>query len=90
VAAQSYQLKQNYPNPFNPETTIEFNIAKTSNVKISVFNIVGQELEVLVNSKMQAGNYKTVFNGAKYASGIYFYRIEAGNFSDVRKMLIVK
>ena len=88
--ANSFELKQNYPNPFNPTTTIEYSVGKASNVKISVYNMLGQELAVLVNGKHQAGTHLVKFDAAKYSTGVYFYKIEAGNFVQTRKMLLVK
>ena len=85
-----YNLFQNYPNPFNPTTSIQFAIPKESHVKLSVFNILGQEIQVLVNKNMNAGNYKINFNASKLNSGLYLYRIETADYTSVRKMLLVK
>jgi hypothetical protein len=85
-----YNLSQNYPNPFNPTTSIQFAIPKESFVKLTVFNILGQEMKVLVNKNMSAGNYKINFDASRFNSGMYVYRIEAGDFVSVRKMLLVK
>jgi hypothetical protein len=85
-----YNLFQNYPNPFNPATLIQFDIPKDSYVKLSVFNILGQEIQVLVNRHMSTGSYKINFDASKLNSGVYFYRIEANSFISVRKMLIAK
>ncbi|MGA3288456.1 MAG: T9SS type A sorting domain-containing protein [Bacteroidota bacterium] len=86
----TFALKQNYPNPFNPSTAIQFGIPTSSNVKITVFNILGEEVAVLVNSRMSAGNYKVTFNASNLPSGLYLYRIQAENFTQVRKMLLTK
>jgi len=85
-----FYLQQNYPNPFNPITKIQFDVMKTENVMITVFDIAGKELEVLVNERMQPGTYETEWNGEKYASGIYFYRMEAGKYVETRKMILMK
>jgi subtilisin-like proprotein convertase family protein len=85
-----YELSQNYPNPFNPTTTINFSIAKESFVKIKVFDILGREAMVLVNEQMKAGKYSVMMNASGLSSGVYFYRIEAGNFVDVKKMTVLK
>jgi len=85
-----YSLSQNYPNPFNPESSIEFAIAKTGFVKLSVFDITGREVESLVNEEMNAGTFKVKWNASKYSSGVYFYRIESGSFTDTKKMMLVK
>ena len=85
-----YSLSQNYPNPFNPTTFIQFGIPKEGFVKLSVFNVIGQEIQVLVNKNMSAGNYKINFDASKLNSGMYLYRIEAKDYTSVRKMLLVK
>ncbi len=88
--AATYTLAQNYPNPFNPATTINFSIAKATNVKLVVFNILGQQVAQLVNDKLAAGAHTVVFNANNMATGVYFYRLEAGSFVDVKKMLLLK
>ncbi|MBN1634778.1 MAG: T9SS type A sorting domain-containing protein [Ignavibacteria bacterium] len=85
-----FSMKQNYPNPFNPTTKIQFDVMKTENIKITVFDVAGKELEVLVNERMQPGSYETEWNGEKYASGIFFYRIQAGNYMETKKMVLMK
>ena len=85
-----FSLKQNYPNPFNPITKIQFDVMKTENVKITVFDIAGKELEVLVDKRMQPGTYEVEWSGEKYASGIYFYRMQAGDYVETRKMVLMK
>ncbi|MDR3668105.1 MAG: YCF48-related protein [Ignavibacteriaceae bacterium] len=89
-----YSLKQNYPNPFNPSTVIEYSIAElnggSSFVQLKVFNVLGKEIATLVNSYQPAGNYKVEFNANKLASGIYFYRLKAGNFIETRKLILMK
>jgi hypothetical protein len=88
--ASGFSLYQNYPNPFNPTTTIKFDIPKSSNVKITVYDITGKELEVLVNEKLQAGTYQTTWNASNFSSGVYFYRIQAGDFSETKKLILLK
>ena len=85
-----YSLNQNYPNPFNPNTRISYALPIASNVKISVYNAIGETLEIIENGFKEAGNYMTTFNASSLSSGIYFYRIEAGKFSQVRKMMLLK
>jgi predicted GH43/DUF377 family glycosyl hydrolase len=87
---QKVVLSQNYPNPFNPSTTIEFHLSKSADVRIEVFNIAGQKIKTLVNKKMSAGTHQVQFNAQRLTSGVYFYRIEAGEFQDVKKMIIIK
>jgi hypothetical protein len=89
VPAQ-YSLKQNYPNPFNPVTTIAYTLASTGNVKLIVYDILGREVKTLVNEVQQQGSYTVSFNASGLASGVYFYRIKSGSFSDIKKMILVK
>ena len=86
----SYNLAQNYPNPFNPSTKISFSIPKAGNVKLAVFDILGKQVTELVNGFKQAGTYDINFNASNIASGVYFYKIESGSFTEVKKMLLVK
>lgn len=86
----NFKLEQNYPNPFNPSTTIKFSLPKTSNVKIIISNILGKELETLVNDNLNAGNYSVNFNANGLASGVYFYTIITDNFKQSRKMILMK
>lgn len=85
-----FVLAQNYPNPFNPTTSIRFGIPSESHVKLSVFNILGQEVAVLVDQQMTAGFHKVNFDAKNLNTGMYMYKIEAGNFVSVKKMLFVK
>jgi hypothetical protein len=85
-----YQLSQNYPNPFNPATEIEFTIPAEHHVTLKVYNMMGQEIETLVDEELPQGRYKRAFNASQLSSGVYFYRIEAGNFSQVKKMALLK
>ncbi|RPI14753.1 MAG: T9SS C-terminal target domain-containing protein [Ignavibacteriae bacterium] len=88
---KEYKLYQNYPNPFNPATTINFDIKDAGNVKIVIYDILGKEVKILVNeNSIQPGKYKITFDGDEFASGLYFYRITANNFTDIKKMLLVK
>lgn len=85
-----YSLQQNYPNPFNPSTNIKYTIPKTSAVTLKIYDVVGREVGVLVNELKQPGVYTVDFNASHLASGIYFYKIEAGDYSAVKKMMLVK
>ncbi len=85
-----YSLHQNFPNPFNPVTSIQFDLAAVTNVKLTVFDVLGKEVSVLINQQLDAGNHKITFNAEKLASGIYFYKLEAGSFNDIKKMTLVK
>jgi hypothetical protein len=86
----AYSLSQNYPNPFNPSTKISFGLPKAGNVKMVVFDLLGREVATLVNEFRTAGNHTVDFNAASLASGVYFYKIEAGDFTATKKMLLVK
>jgi len=85
-----YNLKQNYPNPFNPSTTIDFTLPKSEFVTLEIYNIIGEEISTVVNDKLQAGNHTYQFDGSNLASGIYMYRIEAGAFHQVKKMILLR
>ncbi|MBL8006428.1 MAG: choice-of-anchor J domain-containing protein [Ignavibacteria bacterium] len=86
----SFNLKQNYPNPFNPTTNINFSLPKSGLVTLKVYDMVGKEVATLVNEVKSAGNYIVGFNASNLPSGAYFYRIESGNFTDTKKMLLIK
>jgi hypothetical protein len=85
-----FKLEQNYPNPFNPTTCIQYSIASRQFVELKIFNVLGQEIETLINAEKPAGNYQVEFNAANLPSGVYFYRIKAGSFNQVMKMLLIK
>lgn len=85
-----YFLYQNYPNPFNPATKIKYQIAKSGDVRLIIYDITGKEVETLVNEKQSPGVYEVEFNGSKYASGVYFYKLETETFSETKKMVLVK
>lgn len=85
-----YSISQNYPNPFNPTTKIKFDLPGSSFVKLNIFDINGRMISGLVNGNLQAGSYETEFNGANFTSGIYYYRIEAGSFTETKKMILMK
>jgi carboxypeptidase T len=87
---KTYALQQNYPNPFNPVTVIKYQIPQPVNVSIKVFDLLGKEVASLVNEKKEPGYYEVSFNGGNLASGLYFYRIEAGNFVETKKMMLIK
>ena len=85
-----FSLEQNYPNPFNPNTTISFQIPRSELIKIVVYNMLGKEVAVLLNEEREAGRYEVNFDGKNLSSGIYFYTINAGNFTSTRKMILMK
>lgn len=88
--ARAYTLDQNYPNPFNPATNIRFSIPESQNVRLDVYNLLGQRVATLINSQLQAGTHTVEFNADRLASGAYIYRIEAGDFVQQRQMMLVK
>ena len=83
-------LQQNYPNPFNPTTTVRYGLPARSNVVLSVFNALGQRILTLVNATEDPGYHEVTFDGSNFASGVYFYRLQAGNFVQTRKLLLVR
>ncbi|MBP9096281.1 MAG: T9SS type A sorting domain-containing protein [Ignavibacteria bacterium] len=87
---ESFQLSQNYPNPFNPETKINFKLKTSGHVILKVFDYLGRELQTLVNSKLTGGNYTYNFNGVVLPSGVYFYTLRVNNFTDTKKMILIK
>jgi len=89
-APASYELRQNYPNPFNPSTRIQFSIVDARFVSVKVYDILGKEVATLVNEKMNPGIYTVAWNAARLSSGIYFVRLQAGKFSAVRKVVLMK
>ena len=93
ILKDKFELIQNYPNPFNPTTTIEYSVPVSSNnslVQLKVYDILGNEITTLVNESQKPGNYKAVFNAANLASGIYFYKLSCGNFTEIKKAVLLK
>jgi len=94
LSIDSYSLYQNYPNPFNPTTTINFSLPEEALVKLKIWDILGNEIAVLVNERLSPGNYEAIFNISStrgvVTSGVYFYSLEAGGFSLRKKMIIIK
>ena len=87
---KEFHLYQNFPNPFNPITKIRFDIPSVRNVKLKVFDILGKEIESLTERLLSPGRYEYTFNAKNFTTGVYFYRIEAGDFVKVKKMVILK
>lgn len=85
-----YELKQNYPNPFNPATKISYNVPKGSIVKLTIYDITGRLMSVLLNNFQNAGSYNVDFNASTLSSGVYFYTIQVGDFKDTKKMMLLK
>jgi hypothetical protein len=85
-----FSLSQNYPNPFNPSTTIEFDLPKTDEVSLKIFNILGEEVSILVSERLSAGSYSYEWDAGNIASGIYLYKLEAERYVEIRKMVLMK
>jgi flagellar hook assembly protein FlgD len=83
-------LNQNYPNPFNPSTTIEFTLPKSEYVELKIYNILGKEVSTLVSMKLNPGNHTYTFDGKNLATGIYYYQLVAGDYREVKKMILLR
>jgi hypothetical protein len=86
----AFALQQNYPNPFNPSTTLRYEIPGNVHVKIAIYDLLGREVAILVNQNQNAGRYGVVFNAANLPSGVYVYRLQAGDHSSVKKLILLK
>ncbi|MCH8032961.1 MAG: T9SS type A sorting domain-containing protein [Bacteroidetes bacterium] len=87
---RKFELSQNYPNPFNPSTAIKYSIPKAGFVTLVVYDVLGSEVSSLVNEEKTAGYFEIEFDGSSLASGIYFYRLQAGDFVETKKMMMLK
>jgi hypothetical protein len=87
---KTFALLQNYPNPFNPATQITFNIPQRSNVILKIYDVLGNEIATLVNEQKEAGTYNVQFDAQKLSSGVYIYTIQAGDFLESRKMILMR
>jgi hypothetical protein len=87
---RTFELSQNYPNPFNPSTVISYQLPVVSEVSLKVYDLLGREVATLVNQRQEAGRYQVVFDASRLASGVYFYRLQAGAFVETRKMMVVR
>jgi hypothetical protein len=85
-----FGLFQNYPNPFNPSTTISYSLPKTTNVSLRITNALGQEVALLVNERKESGQHQITWNAINVPSGIYFYRLQAGEFVETKKMIVLR
>ncbi len=88
--ANTFELSQNYPNPFNPSTIISYQLPINSHVTLKVYDVLGREVETLVNRYQTAGSYAVTFNGAHLAGGVYFYSLHSDNFTSTRKLVLIK
>jgi photosystem II stability/assembly factor-like uncharacterized protein len=87
---EQFSLTQNYPNPFNPSTKFKVKVAELSDVKIIVYDVLGREIATLVNEQLSAGIYEVTWDAGSYSSGVYFYKLYAVNFSETKKMVLIK
>ena len=87
---KEYSLLQNYPNPFNPTTTISFNLPSKSFISLKIFDLIGREQATIVSEEMSQGNYSRQWNAERFPSGIYFYRLQTGIFSETKKLLLLR
>ena len=85
-----YDLKQNYPNPFNPSTTIIYQIPQSSFVTLNIYDVLGNEIETLINEEKQTSTYEITWNAENLPSGVYFYQLKAGDFVETKKMVLMK
>ncbi len=86
----TFNLSQNYPNPFNPSTVIKFSIPQSKFVKLSVYDVNGKEVKTLVNNQLATGTYNYTFNASELSSGTYFYKLTAGDFIEIKRMVLIK
>jgi uncharacterized delta-60 repeat protein len=87
---EKFMLHQNYPNPFNPSTTIKFDVSNKSDVKLAIYDMLGKEVDVLVNQQLEPGSYTISYTNKNLASGVYFYQLRAGEFKEIKKMTLIK
>ena len=88
--AKEFVLEQNYPNPFNPTTVISYSIPTASHVSVKVFDVLGNLISTLVNKNQTASSYNVNFDANNLSNGVYFYKIQAGNYTDIKKMILIK
>jgi len=85
-----FNLSQNYPNPFNSRTIINYELPTTNEVDLAIYNLLGQRVATLVNERKRAGSYQVEWDASGFSSGVYYYRIDAGEFVDVKKMILIR
>ena len=90
VPPKVFALEQNYPNPFNPSTVIKYSVPVKGFVSLSIFNVLGERVTDLINKEVEAGSYQINFNASNLSSGVYFYKLEAGSFTSIKKMMFIK
>jgi hypothetical protein len=87
---EEYRLSQNYPNPFNPSTTIEFDLAENTNAQLSIYDLTGKEIEILVNENLNRGSYRVNYNAFHLSSGVYYYKLTTHDFVETKKLVLLK
>jgi hypothetical protein len=87
---KDFSLSQNFPNPFNPTTNISFGLPSKSFVSLKIFDLLGREVTTIVSEEMSAGSYSRIWNAANMPSGVYFYRLQAGSFTETKKLLLLR
>ena len=90
VGVSRFYLSQNYPNPFNPVTTIKYSLQQTGYITLKVFNTIGEEVATLASNVEEAGSHEVGFDASALNSGVYYYRLESGGFSETNKMILIK
>ncbi|MBK9333886.1 MAG: T9SS type A sorting domain-containing protein [Ignavibacteria bacterium] len=90
VTGNDITLNQNFPNPFNPSTSISFTLSSESPVKLSVYDIAGREVDLIINQNLQAGLHSYIWNAGNFSSGVYYFRLVSGDFSETKQMNLVK
>jgi hypothetical protein len=90
IIPQNYTLLQNYPNPFNPVTNISFSLPLRSYTSLKVFDVIGREVTVIVSEELSAGSYTRQWNAAQMPSGVYFYKLHAGSYTETKKLILLK
>ena len=85
-----FELSQNYPNPFNPSTTVRFSLPKQTQLKLNLYNMLGELVETIAEGNYEVGNYKVTFNASNLPSGVYMYRIESSDFVQTKKLMLMK
>ena len=87
---REYKLGQNFPNPFNPSTNISFDLPSRTFVTLKIYDVLGREVSTIVSGELQAGSYTRQWNASAFASGVYFYRLQAGTYNDTKRLLLLK
>ncbi|HVO72607.1 MAG TPA: T9SS type A sorting domain-containing protein, partial [Ignavibacteriaceae bacterium] len=90
IKPQAFLLNQNFPNPFNPSTKINYSVPHTTFITLKIFDILGREVAALINEEKPAGSYEIEFDGANLSSGVYFYQLQAGDFVETKKMVLLR